>query len=68
MRLWTRYIDKCGLLGLKRGTHAERTTYKTFDKIYEINSKNTFTRGMGTLGTTQGTHENLYEQDMKHLK
>jgi hypothetical protein len=22
---------------------------------------------MGTLGTTQGTHENLYEQDMKHL-
>jgi hypothetical protein len=30
--------------------HAKRTTYKTFDKIYEINSKNTFTRGMGTLG------------------
>jgi hypothetical protein len=46
----------------------KRTTYKTFDKIYEINSKNTFTRGMGTLGTTQGTCENLYEQDMKHLK
>jgi hypothetical protein len=65
MRLWTRYIDKCGLLGLKRGTHAKRTTYKRFDKI---NSKNTFTRGMGTLGTTQGTCENLYEQDMKHLK
>jgi hypothetical protein len=41
---------------------------KTFDKIYEINSKNTFTRGMGTLGTTLQTCENLYEQDMKHLK
>lgn len=68
MRLWTRYIDKCGLLGLKWGTHAKRTTYKTFDKIYEINSKNKFTRGMGALGTTQGTCENLYEQDMKHLK
>jgi hypothetical protein len=47
---------------------ANRTTYETFDKIYEINFKNTFTRGMGTLGTTQWTCENLYEQDMKHLK
>jgi hypothetical protein len=40
---------------------------KTFDKVYEINSKNTFTRGMGTLGTILRTCENLYEQDMKHL-
>lgn len=44
---------------------------KHLTNIYEINSKTTFTRGMGTLGTlgtTQGTRENLYEQDMKHLK